>query len=1284
MTVCQVEPNEFNERKVTPPPKYSDSVLKALEDLRTANVELPEARLAEMARTPEGQARLKRTIEENYFLRLLANRVTLRPGSGNAMSQWIARHFPALLSRKTDLSKVRQFLEEAGSGGAKLIDTLSLTGDTAAGLTTRMLIAPMMENGYKNVRKSLRQGGVTLSKDVIDRMWVDAVELARVPVMYRKVSEGVLSDGAYRAMTRKYDRFLQRVSSYGMGEESVKVLLREAESVNKAFEDLHAISDLAQLGVGDITNAGIQYFPRQFTSDFKFRVRRLDSEVEQAFLRSPGLGFSEAMNKSRTTYDLLPEDELMLASVLGLVDDTTENRVKRLRNLVNGTDAEVDVPGMRADAINELYSVREERARLKYVQRRKQFERANPEEAARVKHKRKLREAELEYRAASPADAPAANDEALQATYQRKVQRADNQLEVELERATQQRLELEQKELAELEKLRVERDSKLFERSSVVDETVREAKDELARLTNEATDKLAELVDQDGLLARELVKLPTPLIERLVDSGVISKVPMTSVEVAEHLIKKYDLPYSGIDELMVVDPVQAYRKAKGQLSDRLRKSFTIKGMSKQAIEDGWGVTATQRAASPEYKNFVQLSQAKLELAGIDAPDGLYFHPMVADAVHTIIDVSTDPASLGTLASIWQYTWQLAKEQVLTTSGFMGRQVMQLFISSALSGTNMAHIPTSISDWVKFGKGGVDVFDNVRKFKVGDVEYTMRDVVVEAIKRGVLDNDVGVGIGFTIGKSGDPTGNPLKIGKALQNWGAAATGQGAIPRVVDGKVRWDAVEYGAGLVGRLSGDAAAKVMGYGIWMEQAYKLAFLKTKIDLSLGNALGQFVVGRKPRSYDSLDDIFTEMGNYFLDYGTAGMGDRMISKNIAPFWMYMSRSMPAVFRHVIQNPTQYITYQRLYHLANEDVRQRGEDAPEGGFAPWQQGPYAHIYLPHPSGDPEKFIHIPFSAIDPVGDVLNRTDDIANSVLRLLGYHTGNSKEQLDQIDPRQSSNVIRDVFGQFGAFKTLAGLVTGTDDRGRSLKLRPDQEWETMLGLPLVGGEYSPRTRFIIENTFPAIANLDRWNPGEVFGLREKKDPWGEVIRDGKPSVFGFNRTASDSDVDDLANGGLIGMVNMARAAGLTVNSVNTLVGMGYTTKQMDGIAKELKRTFAKYEKASVDTNLSPQQRAKARQAMVTAAALYLEVETGKLEGGLWLNARDYLTPAQQDKAERAALKRLKKQAKAEAKRAKQVSAITRTAPPAEVEPPTIDDVPTITSPRQIPPDMREEVFAQ
>lgn len=1153
---CVQAPDEqaLPRQSPTPPPqRYSDEVLAALEDARQLNLQAPESRLAEMASTPEGAAKVRRLIEENYFLRSMAKRVTLKPGSGNRMSQWIARHFPTLLARGSDAAKVRNFLEDVGAGGRKLLDTISVTGDSAAGLTSRLLVAPLMENGYKKVRKAIRDGGAHIPKDTIDRMWLDAVELARVPVAHRKVSAGKLTPGAYRTMSNKYDAFLKRVSSYGLGQETVKVLLSEAEEVNKAFEDLHAIGDLAGLDVGDVTNSGISYMPRQFTEDFKFRLRRMDDDVEAAFQKAPALGVDAAFLRSRTTYDLGVEDEFILASVLGLVDS------KRIGTLQKQID-------------------------------------------------------------------------------------------------------------------------------NVTDELLRQdLLDELAELRFDATEQLAPLLDDNGALSRELADLPTPVIERLVDSGVLSKVPMTTTEVADRLMREYDLPYSGIDDLLMVDPRAAYNKAKAQLSAQLEKTFALRGMSKDAITNGWGVTPQMARVMPEYASFKPIKPSVLQKAGINpnTVTPLHYHPLVADTIQSMFEVATDPATLGSFAATWQYIWDLSKKQVLTTTGFLGRHVLQLQFTAAMAGTNMAQVIPSIQDWVRFSQRGLDGLSQAPKYTIGGNAYSLRDIVSEGLKRGVLDTGTGVGVDVVLGSLGSQALNPAKIAQAMHNWGSIATGRGALPRVVNGQVRWDFVEYGAGLLKRGTDELASKVMGPAVWLEQAYKLAFIRTKLDLSIGNQMGQFLVGGRPRQYNSLDDIFNEVGDYYLDYGTRGKGDDLIARNVAPFWMYMSRSMPAVYRHMLRHPQQFVLWNRLYSLASEEVRENW-NPPEGGLAEWQQGAFGNVYLPHPedTGDKTRLIHIPFHAIDPIADVLNRTDNVAQSILRVLGFESdSNVKEQLKRIDPTQSQNVLRDTLGQFATGKAIFAALTLEDDRGRSLVQGPDDQWATLLGLPVLGGRFSPLTRYMIENTLPSVANLDRWNPGEVFGVREQRNAAGEVVREAQPSVFGFQREVADSDVDDLRGAygptGFLDRVNILRAAGVTLNSIDTAVGMGFTVRDMNRAAKEHKKNFTRISKALEEGAIKGRQATVAYDQMVTHAALYLEIETGKWEGGQWLNARDYLTPNQQKKAANLALKKLK----ADAKTLNQLNAITRThggtPTTPDVDPKTLtqDDV---TSPPTRPSQLR------
>jgi hypothetical protein len=1198
--------------------------------LEDVNLQLPELRVAEVARTPEGMEFLQRKLAEEYFVRLAAEGATVSPHHGKRLSTWLARHFP-MLATGSDKG-VRKFLVDAKLMGETLADTFEVTGAGVSGNVARVHVAQLFSDSYKRVEKVFQAEGVRLSRDELNRLWIDAVELGRTPVLLRQLSEGTLTPRQQAYLGKLHQRFIDKLGSLGMGEETRKLLLREAEDINHAFEDLHGIADLAGLDIGDVTTTGVGYMPRMFSEDFQFRMGRLDPEVANAFASGNTVGaVGSSLRKSRTTYDLLVEDELMLASALGLVD---EKQVKALQKITQHG------PDMAGKTRSELLAKLDDE--LEGMTTRHSMAR----ELVETQTQRAMAEAEAAYTQARTLAPLKKNPKKFLEEQRARVDKVIGKQDKRLQKLLSDHAKAEQAYWTK----RGEQLGGLDEFGGAV-----QAQAALEELMVDSTHKLAGLMNEDGVLVEQLLKLDPDKLDKLIDSGILSKVPIPTTQLADELIKRYDLPYSGIDELLITDPHQAYQHAKEQTKRAMGRSVVLRGFYRDALDNGWGVTEAELFANPElYKGWHKLDpDLLLERFGLskelNPPTPMYVHPAVEEQLIGVLSVSTDPMTQGTFARVWQYTWKLAKEQVLTTSGFLGRQTWQLFIQAGMSGTNLAHIMPSIAQWAKFGGMGLDAFDNTAKRYAGGT-LTQREMVKQAMERGFLDTHQAVGVGQASVKSTESGAslNPFMMAKALNKWGSIGKQFGVLPD----KGGWAFVEYGAGLVGRASNDAAAHVMGWGVWLEQAYKLAYLETVMSKPGLNQLGQFMVGSKARAYDNMDDALRNARDYFLDYSDYGEGDRWVSKNIAPFWMYMSRSVPATMRHVLRNPQQYVTYQRLYHLATQDVRENPRENPEGGVAPWQQNESGTIYLPHPDGD-GRLIHIPLASVDPVADVSNRLNGIADALGSALGlYGPDGARGYVSEAkEGGATSRVLTAMLGQsFGPAKSLLGLLTREDPRtGKSLVLRAGAPTPTVLGLEVPGGELSPLAKFMLENTLPSVANLNRWNPGGVFGRKEREDANGDVVLPGSPGWAGNERTDADANyAPDLPP-----VWQVLKATGITVNSVDLALGMQYSTGDMSKAAREVKTRYGVLLKTIEDPNTSPTLRARSEQQAIALAALYVELETGKVAGTQWLNAEGYLSKEQRDKAVKAAERKLESAAKKQATHTHKVRTLTESLQP-------------------------------
>lgn len=757
-----------------------------------------------------------------------------------------------------------------------------------------------------------------------------------------------------------------------------------------------------------------------------------------------------------------------------------------------------------------------------------------------------------------------------------------------------------------------------------IEQLRKEGNQELLDMAQEyASVALNGVLTNEKKLLTELAGLSDSTLDALVDSGVLSKLPTLTEDVYKYMVERYKMPYKGLEELMITDPQRAYQAATDQLKQLMGKSVMSQAMFKDAIDKGWGITASDKLADPKkYSKYVKLSDEVYKRFGIDAipgADNVYLHPTVADMYTGILEVATDPAQLSTFASVWQYVNRIFKKQTLATTGFLGRQVYQLFVSSAISGTNLANLIPGIYDYIRFKRLGLEVFDNTKKVYAGG-KYTERELMVELFKRGAIDNlhHTTPIAGQISMKASETYGalNPKNAARALSYWGSIINGRGVFPRIKDGKLHWDAVEYGADLFERLTDEASGFLMSNAVFLENAAKLAHYRSTLKDGAANAIGQYITNGKRFHFTDVDDAVKHAHDYFFDYEDVGVGDRFISKNIIPFWVYMSRNTPAVIRHALRNPTQYMAYQRIYALMNQDVRQSGEDAPEGGFASWQTGK-GHVYLRHPSGDPNKWLHIPFTPFDPIADATNTLEAGVNGLAQMFGFLPGRYKDDIAQVSPKNHTIPFLDTVVEqgYGSIKALAAVIGTKDPRTDKELIQDETKTTSFLGVE-IPGKHAPLIKFLIENTLPSVANLNRFNPGGVFGLKETKDGRGNVVRKAQPSLFGVARSDADTKIDDLSGNPAMALV---RLSGLTVDSVDTIKNMGYSEAELTRTVRDMKAYANKLQKAIDALPPDDGKRSQLQDQLLTVKALGVEMEQGRTKTEKWLNSRGALTASQQ-----------------------------------------------------------------
>ena len=1171
------EPPAFT--KVDPPTSPPNGVRVQMELVKRLGL-VSEFDWSKFTRSVDAQEKLSDLVNRNYFETLMAKKVHIKPGSQKNFQQWLSRHFPSFASGNDSAKQVRNFLADAKRAGENLWDVMPFYASQADELLAKLGSADVIDDAYKQFKNTLKVNGVDLNRDTLGRLWVKAIEVGQTDRILRMTDAG---DNGKRLLQHRFDKFIDELGGLGIGENGANALLAIVKPVSQAYDDLLVVARNSGVDVSAIENIG--YINRIFSADAKFRMGREQADLYGGFLESQTKGLGVAFQKSRSTYDFVVEDELVLAAAMGLVDTSP----KKLQNTVRLKRKTLDrVADVRDNALPRAISDRERIL------------------AELAEYDNNIKLAKDGLKEAQPNEVSRLTNEL------KSMQRVRDELAKEQRKLTT-RISKWEKEVADLE---------------TTGKELLDAKQELDRVITQATEGLNGVLTNEKKLLTELANLPDSTLDALVDSGVLSKLPMMTEDLYEHMVKRYKMPYKGLEELMITDPRRAYQAATDQLRQLMGKSVMSQAMFKDAVEYGWGITGATKANDPaQYGKFVKLSPEVYRRFGIESLPGaeeVFLHPMVADMYTSILEVSTDPGSLSTFASVWQYVNRIFKKQALATTGFVGRQLFQVFVSSAMAGTNMANLIPGIYDYIRFKRVGIDIFDNTKKVYAGG-KFTEREMMVELFKRGAIDNTHHTtpiaGQVSQVASESYGAWNPMNAGRALGYWSSIITGRGLFPRIKDGKLGWDAIEYGAGLFERMTDEASGVLMAIGTNIENAAKLAHYRSTLRDGAANAVGQYITNGKRFHFTDVDAAVKHARDYFFDYSDMGVGDKFISKNIIPFWSYMSRNMPAVVRHVLRNPTQYMAYQRIYALMNQEVREAGEDAPEGGFMPWQKG-FGRIYVPHPNGKPNEWLHIPFTPFDPVADAINGFEEGAKGLGQMFGLFPGSYKDDIAQVSPTNHTIPFLDTVVEqgYGSIKALYGLISKKDPgTGQSL-IQDETKTTSLLGVEIPGNK-APLIKFLIENTLPSVSNLNRFNPGGVFGIKEQEDGFGNTTRKAKPSWTGAARSDSDTNKDGLTSDPL---VFAARSLGLTINSVDTVKNMGYTETELSMAVKDMKTYTKKLEKRLGELEPGTGEYQKIADSIVTTKAIAAEIELGRAKTETWLNSRGAQTSTQRRKLEK------------------------------------------------------------
>lgn len=644
----------------------------------------------------------------------------------------------------------------------------------------------------------------------------------------------------------------------------------------------------------------------------------------------------------------------------------------------------------------------------------------------------------------------------------------------------------------------------------------------LSQLAGIKPDEMTELLT-DGVKFRNFLidKFDTDQLDLLTDSGVLLKMPMTSPEVFEYFVKSYNLPYKELNELFIQDPKKAFSAFVDRLSTDVRNSGMIKLIERDGLTQGW--------ASPTKvaEDFVSLNTIAPEFAD----KTLFVHPTVAKQLKGLLYLSKSPAELGNLAKAWMMFGDILRKSYIGSANalYVGRQFLTNAVSLHAMGADLTGYPGAVADVIKLTSRGLDAFDNVEPYRrMGGKVLTKREFIRSMmIERGVSFEEFGKRL--TKPKS---LVNPKNVGRYLNYAWTYANAFGAPT-----DTGWRAGKYVANVLGEglnswyqtwggLAGvaDLAARLTAYKSLSELPEGLGFYTHRF-------VQQATTGMSVRF-----DNFTGLGKYVDDYlpmfDDIGTVTAFSGRYIRPFSSWMMKSFPMVLRHMVRHPARYYNWVRLMQMTSEDNLEGKDEPVKGEFNAYDMDENPIVLYRDPFEKltviltPTNFDPIT-GAVTSVGKALAGTkDDWQTELYRFLGTtYAGPLLEAVTGIDPFTGRKPV-------------------------------DRKDNTYVGAQM------PTWLEGLLSLVPFVDAIDRMNPAGSLGLKAVKDVrTGEVIRPERLSIFNQRRDRNDPTIGDLAdqNWGM----KMLRAMGFRIRTSNGLVNMGYTYKDIEYTANNLKRTL-------------------------------------------------------------------------------------------------------------------------
>jgi hypothetical protein len=695
----------------------------------------------------------------------------------------------------------------------------------------------------------------------------------------------------------------------------------------------------------------------------------------------------------------------------------------------------------------------------------------------------------------------------------------------------------------------------------------------------------------------------------LIDNGILGRVPMNSDEVRKFVTSKFNMPFKGLEELMVTDWAKGYESYTRQLEGLARESNYMGNIVSNVTTGKWGVPGDAVRENPEkYKGFVPLigrvdapgalSQAQLDKFFLDKttrqgiPSGKlmedsYVHPIVAELIQAITKAQTDPITLSTFGSMLKTQGRLWRGMALATIDFVPRQFAATFFMTFAGGGNLMSLPEIATRLTAYttatmlpnnfpGKLSIreaaeKFFDNTRRIYT-DEKLTMLEMWYKAIDSGFI-NDIDPQLGMSRSGTSYNTASfhPLDIRRNLR-YAQNVLNEGGIGRLIQegGGVMDRAIQNM--LIPIMTGNNLADITGrfngllsttkrYGDTDPWHNPLHVVEDGV-----YGAGHLVSGVQ-KYHNTFDDAVEHWQNYFYMYDDATRANDALNQFVLPFWSFASKNIPATFRHVANHPSRYATFARIYAMLNSDAVQ-SQDLNESSVPSWQlQSEPVFIKIKGGRSDgKDAWMAMPLRSVDPYTSVLNDAKGLTQQILKMFGVwgdytRPGTTGEILDEAPWSQDQNqyIWDAVHGK--TYPLLRAVMSEAAHRDLTSDYKKPLDGQDNRPNSFLGYSMSPRTEMWLRTFFPILSTINNENPGNIFGKADYRNPYTGAVRQGfdsrMPGASGTPRTDRNpnANVDEFP---ILSRNNVLRLVGLKLYPVDEAAQVGTTLIEMYSSLKE------------------------------------------------------------------------------------------------------------------------------